>query len=74
MVCPSVRPEPARGTVEFGVRGEGTLNLDVILPEDRCKNIKKLETWSERFVNTPVPHQLLVWELRLFSCLLGVEG
>jgi len=44
------RPER---TAEFEVRGEGSLNLDVSLPQARRKNITKLETWGEQSVNTP---------------------
>ena len=39
--------------MEFGGEGRGSLNLDVILPRSERENIKKLETGSELFMNTP---------------------
>lgn len=57
-VCPAGLGRPGQ-TAEFGVRGEGSLNLDASLPHRGKKSIKNLETWGELFVNTPNTQRLL---------------
>ena len=53
MVCPAGRPEPARKDSGVWGEGRGSLNLDAILRRSERENIKKLETGSELFMNTP---------------------